>query len=216
MKGGVKISTVLCTHCASLMQIFHKWVAHSKANLNVFLCKRRRVLVPSSKQQNRSMSVHRHQYQYPVGNISLHTKIFSWFRSLFNLYFWTISWHISSNTFAKPALSNYQELNINLKRQWMCPEKFSLSLNIHHSINRVTVWFNQTETFSKQIYESILYILCGSPKCLFSNLKLYKLCKYMFVRHALLVINCCTGSRQQNSSTITDWQNNNKESNAAA
>ena len=64
--------------------------------------------------------------------------------------------------------------------------------------------------------ESKLYILCGSPKCLFSNLKLYKLCKYMFVRHALLVINCCTGSRQQNSSTITDWQNNNKESNAAA
>ena len=166
MKGGVKISTVLCTHCASLMQIFHKWVAHSKANLHVFLCKRRCVLVPSSKHQNRSMSV--------------------------------------------------QELNINLKRQWMCPEKLSLSLNIHHSINRVTVWFNQTETFSKQIYESILYILCGSPKCLFSNLKLYKLCKYMFVRHALLVINCCTGSRQQNSSTITDWQNNNKESNAAA
>ena len=59
--------------------------------------------------------------------------------------------------------------------------------------------------------ESKLYILCGSPKCLFSNLKLYKLCKYMFVRHALLVINCCTGSRQQNSSTITDWQNINKK-----
>ena len=172
MKGGVKISTVLCTHCASLMQICHKWVAHSKANLHVFLCKRRRVLVPSSKQQNRSMSVQRHQYQYPVGNISLHLQIFSRFRSLFILYFWTISWHISSNTFAKPALSNYQELNINLKRQWMCPEKFSLSLNIHHSINRVTVWFNQTETFSKQIHESKLYIWCGSPKCLFSNLKL--------------------------------------------
>ena len=27
---------------------------------------------------------------------------------------------------------------------------------------------------------------------------------------------CCAGSRQQNSSTITDWQNSNKESNAAA
>ena len=131
------------------------------------------------------MSVQRHQYQYPVGNISLHLQIFSWFRSLFNLYFWTISWHISSNTFAKPALSNYQELNINLKRQWMCPEKFSLSLNIHHSINRVTVWFNQTETFSKQIYESKLYILCGSPKVSFSNLNLYKLCNWACSRQQI-------------------------------
>ena len=155
------------------VHIVHLWCRffingwHTAKPTYIFLCKRRRVLVPSSKQQYRSMSVQRHQYQYPVGNISLHLQIFSWFRSLFNLYFWTISWHISSNTFAKPALSNYQELNINLKRQWMCPEKLSLSLKIHHSINRVTVWFNQTETFSKQIYESKLYILCGSPKVSF-------------------------------------------------
>ena len=39
----------ICTLCISDVD-FHKWVAHSKATLHVFLCKGRCVLVHSSKQ----------------------------------------------------------------------------------------------------------------------------------------------------------------------
>ena len=74
-----------------------------------------------------------------------------------------------------------------------------------------TLTFTQNPSF-----QFTLYILCESPKCPFSNLKLCKLCKYLIGKHAMMAIDCCTGSRQQNPSTITDWQNSNKESNAAA
>ena len=73
MKVGENIHYATCTLCIFDAD-FHKWVAHSKATYHVFLCKRRRVLVPSSKQQNRSMSVSAGWGEHPCQELNINLK----------------------------------------------------------------------------------------------------------------------------------------------
>ena len=157
IKVGENIHCAICTLCISDAD-FHKWVAHSTATLHVFLCKGMCSTVANSRieawmyqHQFSGISTNAvHQYQLSSENIFT----VPWF--LFNLYFWTISKHISPNTFAKLALS---KLNINLKRQWMCSEKLSLSPKNHHSNSHSDrFWFNQTETISLQMNQN--YTFC--------------------------------------------------------
>ena len=197
IKVGENIHCAICTLCISDAD-FHKWVAHSTATLHVFLCKGMCSTVANSRIE---AWVYQHQFsgistnavhQYQLSSENIFTV--PWF--LFNLYFWTISKHISPNTFAKLALL---KLNINLKRQWMCSEK-TLTFTQKPSF-QFTQWqiLVQSNRDNQPTNESKLYILCESPKCSFSNLKLYKLCKYLIGKHALMAIDCCTGSKQQNS-----------------
>ena len=97
-----------------------------------FICKGRCVLVHSSKQQN-SMSV---SASVPMQCINIR-----WASSVSSATIFTIPGSFSTfiskqyqSTYLQILLPNrpYQELDINLKRQWMCPEKLSLSLKIHH------------------------------------------------------------------------------------
>ena len=149
----------------------------------------------SSKQQNRSMSVsasvQRHQYQCSASISAFIWKYFHGSMVPFQpLFLNNIKAHISKyfcqTGLIKTEYKSQTTMNV-LGKTLTFTQKPSFQF---------TQWqiLVQSNRDNQPTNESKLYILYESPKCLFSNLK-----PYLIGKHALMAIDCCTGSKQQNS-----------------